>query len=122
MVDGLAVSIPQFRRADVKSADNLISSIGNAIDLVFGVGAGSALSEADNNIRVASATTLSRATYKLDLMHMILRRQHWKNTFEANIPVGITLCPLEICWHNCSILYQLLNIFSLFDGSLPVVC
>ena len=78
----------------MKTAKNLVGTISTAIDLVFGSGSANELASR-SDIKVASPATLSRATYKLDFMHMILRRQQWCTTFEQKLPVCVSLCSLE---------------------------
>ena len=73
----------------MKSAEHLVSSIVTAMELVFGRGS---MSDTDLQQRVASPATLSRATMRLDLMHMILKRQQWSGTFSSGMPVCISLC------------------------------
>ena len=80
----------------MKSADNMVNSICQAIDLVFGSGSTSELLQQDS-VQVASAPTLSRATYKLDLMHMRLKRKQWESVFGAQRPVSISLCDSDTC-------------------------
>ena len=78
----------------MKTAKNLVGTIANAIDLVFGSGSAHELSSR-SDIKIASPATLSRATYKLDFMHMLLRLKQWHTTFEQKLPVCVSLCSLK---------------------------
>ena len=79
----------QLRRVNSKSAEHLMPVISTALDLVFGEG--SSIVDDDDSMRVASSATLSRSTYKIDLLHMILRRKQWQTAFDAKQQLSITL-------------------------------
>lgn len=89
-----------------KSADSLTETVKTVISLVFGDDAGSANVDAEDSMQVASAPTLSRATYKLDLLHMIMRRKHWDGIFAARKRVGITLCHF-VRWKSALLILSL---------------
>lgn len=103
------------RRMHSKSADTLTATVKTVIQLVFGDDTGSAETEdGEESMRVASSATLSRATYRIDLLHMILRRKKWEDIFTARPkPVSVTLCNFvcanQICFFNyvfCTLLFN----------------
>lgn len=76
----------------MKSGDAMAKSIAAALELVFG----DKISTEDSELlRCPSSSTMSRATFRLDMMHMIMRRQQWANTFREQSRVCITLCPFD---------------------------
>ena len=57
----------------------MASTISNVIEIVFG----KSMTLDMEAIDLPCDATLSRATYKIDLMHMVLRRQQWANRLRA---------------------------------------
>lgn len=75
-------------RSNAKSTKKIRETVCLVLDLVYGT-------DRDGDaeaVPVPSASTFSRSTYKLDLLHMMLRRLQWVRAANAKRPFLVQLC------------------------------
>ena len=66
-----------------------MEAVQSSIELVFGP---KWLEQVQDDLRMASSATLSRATYKLDVWQMLMRRQQWDTWCCENKTHSVQLC------------------------------
>lgn len=95
-----------------------MDSVKTVMQLVFGP---SNMGEDNDTLMVPSGSTLSRATYRIDLLNMILMRQQMANWIESKHRFGITLCFLEGITFTVNLL-AVLQPNSLIKSNVCVLC
>ncbi|CAK8992564.1 unnamed protein product [Durusdinium trenchii] len=75
------------RRLDLRSSSRMASAVANALELVC-----PSLALEMDKVDLPSVATLSRATFKLDVAHMLLRRHQWSNWLGEHNKRSVQLC------------------------------
>ena len=84
---------------NLRSSSKFANAVANCLELVFGPAVAADMEEVEG----PSQPTFSRASSKLDLAHMILRRRQWKNWIESSSSRSIQLSSLLALNRNQSL-------------------
>ena len=78
-----------MRRRHLRAGSKFADAVINAVELVFG---GNVLSDTEVKSHTPSEATFSRASAKVDLLHMSLREAEWTNWRSSGRQTSIQLC------------------------------
>lgn len=84
---------PHARRTHIRNGSQFSEAVRRAMTLVFGENFTAMQNEEGT---LVASSTLCRATYKLDISHMILRQQQWKSRRELGQTYAIQLRSLVV--------------------------